>query len=106
MSNKLQPVTVVITFTVKPDKIKTARRELENVIKTVMTCEPSCQGIRVHDDPKNPRRLLIVEQWESEEIFTGPHMQTPHMKTFMKTAESFLEGAAEFGFWQKIFATR
>jgi quinol monooxygenase YgiN len=102
MSNKFQPVTVVITCVVKPDKIETARRELADIVKTVMIAEPACHGIRVHDDPKNPQRLLIIEQWESEEIFTGPHMQTPHMQTFMRSAEGFLEGAAEFGFWQQI----
>jgi quinol monooxygenase YgiN len=99
-----QPVTVVISCVVKPDKIEVARRELEEVIKIVMRNEPACHGIRVHDDPKNPARLLIIEQWESEEIFTGPHMQTSHMKAFMKTAEDFVEGTAEFGFWRQIIA--
>jgi quinol monooxygenase YgiN len=97
-------VTVVITCTIKPDKLEMARRELEAVIKTVMATEPACHGIRVHDDPKNPRRLLIIEYWDNEEVFTGPHMQTPHMKTFLKTAEQFLDGTAEFGFWREVLA--
>ena len=102
MNANPKAVTVVITCAIRPDKLETARRELEAVIKTVMANEPACRGIRVHEDPKNPQRLLIIEDWDSEEIFTGPHMQAPHMQSFLKKAEEFLDGAAEFGFWREI----
>jgi quinol monooxygenase YgiN len=101
-----EPVTVVITCAIKPDKLETARRELEAIIKIVMADEPACRGIRVHEDTKNPRRLMIIENWDSEEIFTGLHMQTPHMQAFLKQAEGFLDGVAEFGFWREIFVAR
>ena len=100
----IEPVTVVITCAIKPDMLETARRELEAVIKTVMADEPACHGIRVHEDPRNPQRWLIIENWASEEIFTGPHMQTPHMQAFLKKAEGFLDGVAEFGFWRETLA--
>ncbi|ANH83306.1 antibiotic biosynthesis monooxygenase [Niabella ginsenosidivorans] len=96
------PVTVVITCSIQPGKVDMARQALEENIKMVMYKEPACHGIRVHDDPKNPQRLLIIEYWDSAAIFTGPHMQTPHMQTFLKTAEQFLDGTAEFGFWREI----
>jgi quinol monooxygenase YgiN len=102
MNGNLKPVTVVILCTIKPEKLDFARRELEGVIKEVMANESACRGIRVHDDPKSPHRLLIVEQWDSEEQFSGLHMQQPHMQAFLKTAETFLEGQAEFGFWREI----
>lgn len=105
MSNNIQPVTVVITCMLKPDQIEAAKRELQAVIKAVMKDEPACHGIRVHDDPEDPRRLLIVEQWESEEIFTGPHMQTPHMQAFMKKVEGLVDGPTQFAFWRQILAT-
>ena len=95
-------VTVVITCAIRPDKLETARQELEAIIQIVMANEPPCHGIRVHEDPKKPERLLIIEDWDSEEIFTGSHMQTPHMQTFLKRAEGFLDSAAEFGFWREI----
>jgi quinol monooxygenase YgiN len=99
-----KPVTVVITCTIRPDQLETARRELEAVIKTVMANEPACHGIRVHEDPKKPERLLIVEHWDSEETFSGPHMQTPHMQAFLAKAEGFLDGVADFGFWREVLA--
>jgi quinol monooxygenase YgiN len=102
MSTQSESVTVVITAAIKPDQLAAARQELEAVIKIVMASEPACHGIRVHEDPKNPQRLLIIEQWDSEEIFNGPHMQTPHMQAFLKKAEGFLDGAAEFAFWREI----
>lgn len=104
MNTNPSPVTVVITCSIKPEQLGFAMRELEAVIRQVMAHEPACRGIRVHQDPKNPRRLLIVEQWASEEEFSGPHMQQPHMQAFMKTAETFLDGPAEFGFWHETLA--
>jgi quinol monooxygenase YgiN len=102
MNVDAESVTVVITCAIRPDKVAMARRELHAVIRTVMANEPACRGIRVHDDPKDPRRLLIIEHWESEQAFTGPHMQTPHMQMFLRTAKEFLDGEAKFCFWREI----
>jgi quinol monooxygenase YgiN len=99
------PVTVVITCTIQRDKIEIARHALEANIKIVMEREPACHGIHVHDDPKNPQRLLIIEHWESEDAFTGPHMQTPQMQAFFKTSKEFLDGVADFSFWREVIAT-
>src|SRR5688572_28066805 len=99
------PVTVMITCTIQPDKIDMARHALEANIRIVMEREAGCYGIYVHDDPKNPQRLLIIEYWESEDVFTGAHMQTPHMQTFLKIAEEFLDGLADFSFWREVIAT-
>lgn len=98
-----EPVTVVIACSIKPQMLETAKRELEAVIRIVMAKEPACRGIRVHEDPKNPQRLLIIEHWESEEIFNGAHMQMPHMQAFLKKAEEFLDGVAQFSFWRQVF---
>jgi quinol monooxygenase YgiN len=102
MNADSKAVTVVITCPIKPGKIEIAKREFEAIIKTVVSAERACHGIRVHDDPKSPRRLLLIEYWDSEEAFTGPHMQTPHMQAFLKGAEAFLDGAPEFGFWREF----
>lgn len=95
-------VTVVITCAIRAEMLEMARRELEAVIKIVMAEEPACHGIRVHEDPRDRRRLMIIEKWESEEIFAGPHMQTTHMQVFLEKAARFLDGVAEFGFWREV----
>jgi quinol monooxygenase YgiN len=103
MSTNSKPITVVIASAIKPGKMEIAKRELNAVIKTVIGQESACQAIQVYDDPDNPLRLLIIEKWNSKEIFLGPHMKTPHMITFMKVAESFLDGKAEFAFWNEFY---
>jgi quinol monooxygenase YgiN len=95
------PVTVVITCAIRPDKLDIARQALQGVIGEVMRTEPACRGIRVHEDPKHPERWLIVERWDSEAEFTGPHMQRPHMRAFLETAATFLDGKADFSFWRE-----
>jgi quinol monooxygenase YgiN len=94
-------VTVVITGTVKPDRLEQARAALREVIALVIANEPACHGIRVHEDPDDPCRLLIIEQWDSVEAFTGPHMQAPHQQAFFAKAQAFLDGAADFTFWRE-----
>lgn len=104
MNSDMNAVTVVVTCKIKPELLADARQALEAVIRQVMANEPACRGIRVHEDPRLPQRWLIVEQWDSEEAFTGPHMQQPHMLAFLKTAETFLEGPADFAFWRETLA--
>ncbi|MDR6944785.1 quinol monooxygenase YgiN [Mucilaginibacter pocheonensis] len=84
--------------------METAKLELEKVIKIVIEQENACQGIQVYDDPGDPQRLLIIKKWTSKDIFLGPHMQTPHMIAFMKIAESFLDGKAEFTYWNEMLS--
>lgn len=97
-------VTVVATGKIKPGKLDIARAALEAVIPEVIAKEPACHGIRVHEDPNDPCRLLIIELWDSIEAFTGPHMQTPHQKAFFAQAQTFLDGEPEFTFWRETLA--
>ena len=103
MQDNSEVVTVVITCSIKQGMMETALRELEAVIKIVMAKETACHGIYVHVESKKAQRLLIIEHWESEEVFNGPHMQTDHMQTFLKASGEFLDGVAEFSFWKEVF---
>lgn len=102
--NRHSAVTVVITGRIRPEKLELARAALAAVVPEVIAKEPACHGIRVHEDPDDPCRLLIIEQWDSVEAFTGPHMQTPHQKAFFAQAQEFLDGEADFTFWRETFA--
>jgi quinol monooxygenase YgiN len=99
-----QSVTVIIACQIEPDKIEMARREFTNIIATVVANEAACHGIRLHYDVDDPNRLLLVEDWESKEAFTGAHMQTPHMQVFLERAKEFLAGPPEFRFGREIAA--
>ena len=97
-------VTVVIICPIQPDKVELARQEFSAIIQTVVSNEAECHGIDLHVDADNPNRLLLVEYWDSKEVFRGPHMQTAHMQAFLQRAQGFLAGMPEFSFW-KEFAT-
>jgi quinol monooxygenase YgiN len=102
MSLNTQSVTVLIACRIVPDKIDIARREFTSIIANVVANEAACHGIRLQQDVDEPRRLLLIEEWDSKEAFTGPHMQTPHMQGFLERAQKFLAGPPEFRFGREI----
>lgn len=95
-------VTVLIEFHAKPDEGERARRELSDLISTVVEKEPDCLGIRLHQDAEDEDRLMNVEQWTSQEAYTGPHMETPHLRAFIERSEAFLVGPPEITFWREV----
>jgi quinol monooxygenase YgiN len=97
-------VTVVIRYEAKPGKADEAVRELTALINTVVKEEPACRGIWLHQDTGTPERLLLVEHWTSQEAYTGPHMQAPHLTAFVGRAFEFLAGPPEITFWRGIAA--
>ena len=97
-----ESVTVLIACRIAPDKIEVARREFTAIIATVVTNESACHAIRLQQDIDDPYRLLLIEEWDSKEAFTGPHMQTAHMQAFLQRAQGFLAGDPEFRFGQEI----
>src|SRR5215213_9816963 len=97
-----QSVTVLIACSIVPDQIDVARREFTAIINTVGTNEPACHTIRLCQDIDDPNRLLLVEEWDSKEAFTGPHMQTLHMQAFLQRAQAFLAGEPEFRFGHEL----
>ncbi len=97
-------VTVVIKSAIQAGKMEIARQALDKVIITVLKTESACQKIQVYDDPNNPQQLLIIEEWNSKEIFLGAHMETAHMQAFMKLSESFIAEKPEFTFWNKVLS--
>ena len=97
-----QTVTVLIACSIVPDKVDLARREFTAIIRTVVANESACHRIQLEQDIDDPNRLLLIEEWDSKEAFTGPHMQTPHMQAFLKRAEGFLAGEPEFRFGHEI----
>lgn len=95
-------VTVIIRYEAKPGKTETARRELTELVNTVVKEELACRGIWLHQDTATPEKLLLVEHWTSKEAYTGPHMQTPHLTAFVGRAFEFLAGPPEITFWRGI----
>jgi quinol monooxygenase YgiN len=98
------PVTVIIAYEALPGMVDTARSELSALIEIVVAREPDCLGIRMFADVTAPGRLLLIELWTSAEAFTGPHMETPHLRSFRERAGGFIAGPPEVRFWSEIAA--
>ena len=95
-------VTVAIRYEAKPGMTERAVRELTELIRTVVKEEPACRGIWLHQNTGTPEKLLLVEHWTSQEAYTGPHMQTPHITAFVGRAFEFLAGPPEITFWRGV----
>ena len=95
-------VTVAIRYEAKQGMAERAVRELTELINTVVKEEPACRGIWLHQDTGTPTKLLLVEHWTSQEAYTGPHMQTPHITAFVGRAFEFLAGPPEITFWRGV----
>ncbi|MEM7531034.1 MAG: putative quinol monooxygenase [Chloroflexota bacterium] len=53
--------------------------------------EKGCITYQFYEDISIPGRMLVYEQWESDEALAA-HMQTPHMAEFNKVLPGILAG--------------
>jgi quinol monooxygenase YgiN len=95
-----QPVTVLVAYQAQPGAAEIAVRELTELIGTVVAKEPACRGIQLYQDPGDPSRILLWEEWADRAEYVGPHMQTPHLTAFIERAAGFLVGPPDISFWR------
>ena len=93
---------VIVGYRALPDQVDTAKREISNLIATVQSVEPDCGGITMLQDATDPSRITLIEHWPSREIFLGPHMQQPHIQSFIQSAGAFLAGPPDISFWHPV----
>jgi quinol monooxygenase YgiN len=96
------PVTVVIIYRAQPGKGAAARAALAPLVKTVLATEPDCLGITTLQDAADDTRFLLYERWTSQAAYTGPHMQTPHIKAFIQGAAAIFAGPPDISFWNDV----
>lgn len=94
-------VIVVIAYQTLPDKIDAGHQELADLIKVVVATEPDCLGIRMHRDTSDPTKILLWEEWTTEEAFKGPHSETPHLTAFRARARNLYAGPPVIGYWRE-----
>lgn len=49
-----------------------------------------------------PDQVMLLERWVSREAFVGPHMQQPHIRSFIATAGVLFAGPPDVSFWQPL----
>lgn len=95
---------VIVRYQALPDQVETAQREIATLVATVLASEPACGGIRMLQDSADPARFMLVEDWPSQDVFLGPHMQQPHIQAFIQSAGAFLAGPPDISFWHPVGA--
>lgn len=101
----MNDTTVMVSYRVLPDQVQTALRAIASLVSTVLTNELACKGIEVLQDDADQTRITLLERWTSRDEFLGPHMQQPHIQTFIREASAFLGGPPEITFWRAVGAT-
>ena len=96
---------VLVSYRALPDQLETAKREIAALVATVQSTEPDCGGITMLQDAADPTRITLVEHWPSQESYMGPHMQQPHIQSFIQSAGGFLAGPPDISFWRPVGGT-
>lgn len=95
----MSEAVVIVSYRSLPDQSDAARRALAALVATVVSNEPECGGITLLQDSNDSTRLTLIERWPSRELFLGPHMQQPHIQSFILAARAFLDGPPDISFW-------
>ncbi len=99
------PVSIVITYQTYPHTIEAGHQALADLIRLVVAKETDCLQIRIHQDTADPSKIMLWEEWTSEEAFRGPHMTTPHLTAFRERARELYVGPPELTFWRETGRT-
>lgn len=91
-----------VGYTALPGRVDAARQAIAALVGTVLAKEPACAGIAILQGADDPTRITLIERWSSRELFLGPHMQQPHIQSFIRKAGEFLAGPPDITFWKAL----
>ncbi|WP_136259175.1 GFA family protein [Rhodanobacter lindaniclasticus] len=97
-----RPIVVLVHYRALPDQAAAATRAISALIATVQSVEPDCAGITMLQDAADPARITLIERWPGRAAFLGPHMQQPHIQSFIRSAEALLAGPPDISFWHPV----
>ncbi|MBK7812054.1 MAG: hypothetical protein IPI50_12615 [Saprospiraceae bacterium] len=49
-------------------------------------------------DPKDSTNIMLFEEWDNAEYYTGAHMQTEHLQKYILDSRSFLQDHLKLAF--------
>ncbi|TWI07299.1 putative quinol monooxygenase [Aerolutibacter ruishenii] len=100
----MSEIVVMISYTALPGQSEAARQAISALVATVLSAEPECAGITMLQGSSDETRFTLIERWPSRDIFLGPHMQQPHIQSFIQQAGAFLAGPPDISFWHAASA--
>jgi quinol monooxygenase YgiN len=96
-SNK---VTVVARIKAKEGMEERVKQELTNLLAPSRFDE-GCINYDLHQSVHDKSLFLFYENWKSEGDLKM-HLETPHLKNFLKRAEEILAEPLDVSLWSKI----
>ena len=97
-SNVNMNIVVLVKYKALENKANTAIIEMTKLINSVKK-EPHFIKIKILLDPKDSTNIMLFEEWDNKEYYTGAHMQTDHLKKYILDSRSFLAGPPEISIW-------
>jgi quinol monooxygenase YgiN len=91
-------VTVLIQLRLLPDCIEQGKADLLDFARIVRKTELDCLAIEIVQDVDDPTSITMIEKWSNRAAYEGPHLQTPHMKSFIERAGKYFEGSTRISF--------
>ena len=93
---------VIVSYRSLPDQSDAAKRAIVALVAAVLSREPGCGGITLLQDANDPTQFTLIERWPSQALFLGPHMEQPHIQSFIQGAGAFLAGPPDISFWHAV----
>ena len=100
----MNEAVVIVNYRAFPGQSVAAKQAIGALVASVLSNEPECGGITFLQDSNEPERFTLIERWPSREIFLGPHMQQPHIQSFIQNAGALLAGPPDISFWHAASA--
>ena len=89
----MSQVVVVATFKLKPGQEDAARTAFADLVEKTHD-EAGCLAYALHEDPKDPQTLVMVERWTSQ-VALENHFHQPYVKDLLARADDFLAAPPE-----------
>ena len=93
-------VVVVGSFSARPGK----ERETEEAFRAVLEpthAEQGCVLYALHRGVDDPRRLTLIERWDSREALDA-HLGSPHIKEVLARADDLFGDSAEIVVYEPL----
>lgn len=94
------PVTVIVRIQAKPGMKTRVKEELLNLLGPTRS-EKGCINYDMHQAADDDSLFLFHENWTSEEDLKR-HLEAPHIKHWLKEAETLLAEPMELTLWRRV----
>ena len=96
-----EPITVVVTFTIRDGE---RERFLATLLAHLPSCvaEQTCRRMWVHEDPDDPNRFMLFEEWDDRTEFLEVQLARPYREPYMAATEHLWAAPRATTLWRRV----